>query len=176
MSGISLKIWMMKKSFLRLVVCPLRQGELVCESFGETGEGEIESGVITCECGASYPLIGGIPRLLPPALRSMLWEMHPDFFDSYRAQLPPELLPDEKNRTRESGIDRATKAQRDTARSFGYEWQAFSEMLPDYESNFRWYFERFSADSLAGKRILDAGCGTGRHTFHMARERTNEVV
>jgi SAM-dependent methyltransferase len=49
-------------------------------------------------------------------------------------------------------------------------------MLPDYESNFRWYFERFSSDSFAGKRILDAGCGTGRHTFHMARERTAEVV
>jgi SAM-dependent methyltransferase len=50
-------------------------------------------------------------------------------------------------------------------------------MLPDYESNFRWYFERFTADQLKGARVLDAGCGTGRHTFHMARSSgAREVV
>src|SRR3982750_203789 len=100
----------MKKSFLQLVVCPLCQGELVCESFSETGDGEMESGVLVCECGASYPLIGGIPRLLPPTLQNMLWEMHPNFFESYRTRLPSALLPDEKKRARESGMDHATKA------------------------------------------------------------------
>jgi SAM-dependent methyltransferase len=49
-------------------------------------------------------------------------------------------------------------------------------MLPDYEANFRWYLERFSSTSFAGKRILDAGCGTGRHTFHMAQSGASEVV
>ena len=166
----------MKKSLLQIVVCPLCHGTLACESFKETEDGGVESGVIACACGASYPLIGGIPRLLPPELQSMLWEMHPDFFDSYRQQLPKELLSDEKKRSGELKEDRATKAQRETARSFGYEWQAFSEMLPDYESNFRWYFERFPADSFAGKRILDAGCGTGRHTFHMAKNGASEVI
>ncbi|MBA2734790.1 MAG: methyltransferase domain-containing protein [Acidobacteria bacterium] len=166
----------MKKSFLQVVVCPLCRGTLRCESFQETEGGEIESGLITCGCGASYPLIGGIPRLLPPALQSMLWEMHPEFFRAYGARLPAELLPDEEKHADKSDSDGATKAQRDTARSFGYEWQAFSEMLPDYESNFRWYFERFAPGSFAGKRILDAGCGTGRHTFHMARSGAHEVV
>jgi SAM-dependent methyltransferase/uncharacterized protein YbaR (Trm112 family) len=166
----------MKKIFLQLVVCPLCRGTLACESFHETEGGEIESGVITCECGASYPLIGGIPRLLPPSLQSMLWEMHPEFFRAYSVRLPQELLPEEESQGDKGDEDRATKAQRETARSFGYEWQAFSEMLPDYESNFRWYFERFAPGSFTGKRILDAGCGTGRHTYHMAQSGAGEVV
>jgi SAM-dependent methyltransferase/uncharacterized protein YbaR (Trm112 family) len=166
----------MKKSLLQLVVCPLCQGELTAENFQEAESGEIENGLIRCACGTSYPVIGGIPRLLPPLLQSMLWEMHPEFFRAYHARLPKELLPDEMMQADRSGEDFATKAQLDTARSFGYEWQAFSEMLPDYESNFRWYFERFTSDSFAGKRILDAGCGTGRHTFHMARSGASEVV
>ena len=166
----------MKKSLLQLIVCPLCQDALTAESFLETERGEIESGVLACGCGASYPVIGGIPRLLPPALQSMLWEMHPEFFSAHRARLPEELLAGEKKPDDAESEDHARKAQRDTARSFGYEWQAFSEMLPDYESNFRWYFERFAADSFAGKRILDAGCGTGRHTFHMARSNAGEVV
>ena len=166
----------MKKSFLQLVVCPLCHGKLRCESFHETESEEIESGLVICECGLKYPLIEGIPRLLPPALSSMLWEMHPEFFRAHRSRLPEELLPDEEQQANASSEDRALKAQRDTARSFGYEWQAFSEMLPDYESNFRWYFERFPKDAFAGKLILDAGCGTGRHTFHMAQSGAREVV
>jgi SAM-dependent methyltransferase/uncharacterized protein YbaR (Trm112 family) len=166
----------MKKSLLQLVVCPLCLGRLTAESFQDAESGEIESGVIRCACGTSYAIIGGIPRLLPPVLQGMLWEMHPEFFRAHRARLPKELWPDEAMRADKSSEDFATKAQLDTARSFGYEWQAFSEMLPDYESNFRWYFERFPADSFAGKRILDVGCGTGRHTFHMARSGASEVV
>lgn len=160
----------MKKSFLQLAVCPTCHGTLRCESFRETEDEGVESGLLACECGLKYPLIEGIPRLLPPALLSMLWEMHPEFFRMYGERLPEELLPVDVKQTSAASEDRDLKAQRDTARSFGYEWQAFSEMLPDYESNFRWYFERFPVEAFAGKLILDAGCGTGRHTFHMARK------
>lgn len=166
----------MKKSFLQLVVCPLCHGQLRSESFQETNGESVESGLVICACGLKYPIIEGIPRLLPPALSSMLWEMHPEFFRIYRDRLPEVLLPVEESSAQGKGEDTALRAQRDTARSFGYEWQAFSEMLPDYESNFRWYFERFPAESFAGKLILDAGCGTGRHTFHMARSGASQVV
>ncbi len=166
----------MRNSLLQLVVCPLCQGIVTAESFQDTEGGEIENGVIRCGCGTGYPIIDGVPRLLPPVLQSMLWSMHPEYFRAYRTLLPKELLPLEEMQAATSGKDFDTKAQLDTARSFGYEWQAFSEMLPDYESNFRWYFERFASDAFVGKRILDAGCGTGRHTFHMARSGATEVV
>ena len=169
----------MKKSLLQLVVCPLCAGSLRCQSFEETGDaGKVTSGLLSCNaCEAAYPVIGGIPRLLPVALQSMLWEMHPEFFRAYNERLPAGLRMLEGDRAEHAGADRALAAQRDTARSFGYEWQAFSEMLPDYESNFRWYFERFASTSFEGARVLDAGCGTGRHTFHMTRSSgAREVV
>lgn len=163
----------MRKSLLQLVVCPLCGGKLSCRSFEETNDGRVASGLLVCDaCATTYPIIGGIPRLLPVGLQSMLWEMHPEFFRAYGEQLPAALRMREEGDSvaaGASGVDRALAAQRETARSFGYEWQAFSEMLPDYESNFRWYFERFTPDQLKGARVLDAGCGTGRHTFHMAR-------
>jgi len=166
----------MKERLLQLIVCPLCGGPLSLEIFERTTANEIASGVLTCACGSSYAIIGGIPRLLPPALQSMLWEMHPDFYSLHKTRLPAELLPKDSGGGREKEEDSALRAQRDTARSFGYEWQAFSEMLPDYEANFRWYFERFQKAELEGALVLDAGCGTGRHTFHMARSGAREIV
>jgi SAM-dependent methyltransferase/uncharacterized protein YbaR (Trm112 family) len=166
----------MKQRLLQLIVCPLCGGALSCEIFERTTGNEIAAGLLSCACGSVYPVIGGIPRLLPPALLGMLWEMHPDFFELHRPRLPAALLPKEREAKRGEREDRDLRAQRETARSFGYEWQAFSEMLPDYESNFRWYFERFPQDAFEGALVLDAGCGTGRHTFYMARSGAREVV
>lgn len=165
----------MKQRLLQLIVCPLCGGSLSCEIFERTTANEIATGLLSCACASVYPVIGGIPRLLPPSLQAMLWEMHPEFFEQHRPRLPAQLLPAEGEK-RAASEDRATRAQRDTARSFGYEWQAFSEMLPDYESNFRWYFERFEPEAFDGALVLDAGCGTGRHTFYMARSGAREVV
>jgi SAM-dependent methyltransferase/uncharacterized protein YbaR (Trm112 family) len=166
----------MRQRLLQLIVCPLCGGALSCEVFERNTDNEIATGLLSCACGSVYPIIGGIPRLLPPALQGMLWEMHPGFFEQHGARLPAQLLPKEGAAKKARGEDRATRAQRETARSFGYEWQAFSEMLPEYEANFRWYFERFATDSFAGALVLDAGCGTGRHTFYMARSGAREVV
>lgn len=166
----------MKKNLLELIVCPLCRNRLASESFDEPPHEEIANGLLSCQCGASYPVIGGIARLLPAELQGMLWEMHPEFYRSHRHRLPATLLPqDEKMKGEGDSPDRALSMQRETARSFGYEWQAFSEILPDYETNFRWYFERFPPDAFKNKRVLDAGCGTGRHTYHMAKE-ASEVI
>lgn len=168
----------MRRSLLELIVCPLCAGTLRCESFGPVMKDEVESGVLSCAaCEAASPVIGGIPRLLPPHLQRMLWETHAEFFRQYGARLPPALRPrGEAASAGPAAGGAALRAQLATAKSFGYEWQTFSEMLPDYEANFRWYFERFRPADLAGKRVLDAGCGTGRHTFHMAQGGAKEIV
>lgn len=155
-----------------MIVCPLCGNRLAAESFDAEASREIADGLLACECGAFYPVIGNIPRLLPAELQSMLWEMHPEFYQTYRERLPTALLPQEHQSEKQ---DDALSVQRETARSFGYEWQAFSEILPDYETNFRWYFERFAPGSFLNKRVLDAGCGTGRHTYYVARE-AKEVI
>jgi SAM-dependent methyltransferase/uncharacterized protein YbaR (Trm112 family) len=171
----------MKKNLLELVVCP-HCGEgarLTAQSFDEqSSDDETTNGLLLCAlCGAAYPIIDRIPRLLPLELQSMLWEMHPEFFRNYRKLLPaPLLLPQQQHQEEENAApDHALSMQRETARSFGFEWQAFSDILPDYESNFRWYFEHVRPDSFKQKLVLDAGCGTGRHAYYMA-EAAREVV
>jgi SAM-dependent methyltransferase len=167
----------MRKKLLELIVCPLCGGSLALESFDAEASEETRSGLLACaKCGTSYPLIGGIARLLPPELQSMLWEMHPEFYQAYRERLPLALLPEKmKEVAAGKDSDEALSKQRETARSFGYEWQNFSEILPDYEANFRWYFERFTPEDLRGKLVLDAGCGTGRHTYYVSQT-AREVV
>jgi SAM-dependent methyltransferase len=64
-------------------------------------------------------------------------------------------------------IDRATAIKLRTAHSFGYEWNAFSEMRPEWEENSRFYLAPIGGtESLDGLVALDAGCGMGRHSFH----------
>lgn len=180
----------MKTGLLQLIVCPSCHGKLDLRSFAETASGEVENGLLTChECHARFPIINGIPRLLPTSLQSMLRETNPEFFEVYQKQLhlatnssAPELNSVTQSQDRDfneiehDSSGRDLIAQVETARSFGYEWQQFSEMLPEYEKNFRWYFERFPDEMFVGKRVLDAGCGTGRHTFHIARTGAREVI
>ncbi len=48
---------------------------------------------------------------------------------------------------------------------FGYEWGAYSEILPDYEEQFRCWTPHFSPESWQGKAFLDVGCGMGRNSY-----------
>jgi SAM-dependent methyltransferase len=55
-----------------------------------------------------------------------------------------------------------------TRASFGYEWTEFSDWRPSGDENCRDYFTGFDLRSLAGKIVLDAGCGMGRHARFVA--------
>jgi SAM-dependent methyltransferase len=66
--------------------------------------------------------------------------------------------------------------QRRTAAAFAYEWQHFAEMHPEYEAQFLDWIHPIGKDFFRGKRVLDAGCGTGRHAYFAARYGAEEVV
>ena len=66
--------------------------------------------------------------------------------------------------------------QRRTAAAFGYEWQHFDEMHPEYEAQFLDWLHPIGRDFFPGKRVLDAGCGTGRHSYFAAQYGAREVV
>ncbi|MDQ5955140.1 MAG: hypothetical protein QG621_143 [Patescibacteria group bacterium] len=47
---------------------------------------------------------------------------------------------------------------------FGYEWEKYAEMDPIYEEQFR-NWTNLTPETVAGKDILDAGCGMGRNSY-----------
>jgi SAM-dependent methyltransferase len=50
-----------------------------------------------------------------------------------------------------------------TADAFGWQWQHFTEMHREFEAQFLDWLHPITPDFFRGKRVLDAGCGTGRH-------------
>jgi len=66
--------------------------------------------------------------------------------------------------------------QRKTARAFGWQWQHFSEMHSEFEGQFLDWIYPLDREFFPGKRVLDAGCGTGRHAYFAASYGAREVV
>lgn len=48
---------------------------------------------------------------------------------------------------------------------FGYEWDRYATIVPEYEEQFRRWLPFFSREHWRGKRFLDVGCGMGRNSF-----------
>jgi SAM-dependent methyltransferase len=63
-----------------------------------------------------------------------------------------------------------------TRESFGYEWTHFHQWRDSGEINFRDYFETVDLAALSEKRVLDAGCGMGRHARQMAAHARHVVA
>lgn len=117
-----------RESLEGLLRCPLCRSPL-----------RFEEGWARC-AEHSFPVVLGIPRLLPPDLMAV--------------------------RDGQGGADLRSR----TYRSFGFEWGRFSEQLPIYRENFLWYLEPLPAVPLRDRLVLDAGCGMGRHTHGFLRE------
>ena len=66
--------------------------------------------------------------------------------------------------------------QEKTSESFGWQWQHFSEWHPEFEAQFLDWIYPLEPSSFRGKRVLDAGCGTGRHAFHAASYGAEAVI
>lgn len=156
---------------LDILVCPRCQGELRCEVFTQAnrptsiGIYEVVEGLLTCDCGAWYPVIGGVPRLLRDELKSTLLESYPSYFQEYRGKIPFVSL----EQFGAGQADLAFQTKRRTLRSFSFEWAKFPEMIPEWEENFRWYFYPQDSSFFKDKLVLDAGCGKGRHAYYAAR-------
>ena len=73
----------MKQEFVELLRCPRCWAHLELTTFVETtGGDEIIDGVLRCGCGASYPIVDAIPRVLMGA-----YSQFPAFVERYRSLL-----------------------------------------------------------------------------------------
>ena len=59
--------------------------------------------------------------------------------------------------------------------TFGQEWNAFPDILPEHSQEFEQYFDIVDLESLKGKRIADLGCGIGRWSFFL-KEIASEMI
>jgi SAM-dependent methyltransferase len=160
----------MRTSLLNDLVCPGCGGCLDLQVCSESWDGSrVHTGVLSCACGEQYPIIKGVPRMLLGSLRNILLDDYPRFFSVFG-----HWLKDDWYACTDAGG--AARAKRCTAASFGFEWSYFQRMLPVYRDNFRWYTEPLGAVHWRGLHVLDAGCGTGRHVYHMASQGANVVA
>lgn len=151
----------MRPRLFALLRCPACLGKLDVQSFAESGSGEaLVEGVLTCGCGAAYPIVNTIPRMLPDA-----FALFPEFTSRHRDRLAPRGF--------DAGEDVGPRTSFDlllvkTRESFGYQWTTFSEMACDFRENFWNYLHPATASWFEGRLGLDAGCGFGRHIYHAA--------
>ncbi len=140
-------------------------GPVNCKSCFGT---EVMEGVLECSCETWYPVIGGVPRLLPSKLRHTLIPYYPDFFKRFENTLPPL-----KNGEKTSLIDAMeVKGKEKTIQRFSYEWNEFK----DYEDdNFSIGVGALEKEFFKGKRVLDAGCGAGRHAKDVLKQGAREI-
>jgi SAM-dependent methyltransferase len=59
---------------------------------------------------------------------------------------------------------------------FGFVWKRYPAIVPEYELQFRAWVAPLSPEAFQGKRVLDAGCGTGRNAFWALQYGASEVV
>ena len=102
------------------------------------------SALICYACSEKFPVVNGIPRVLPKTASGLSNSLN-DLTNSHQT------------------------LQFQTAASFAFEWTHFSEMYPEWKSNFWNYMFPRTAQSFQGKRVLDAGCGMGRHAYYAAQ-------
>lgn len=162
----------MQRSFLGLVVCPRCRAPFSLDVYGETArangrEPEVLEGALRCgTCNAAFPIVAGVPRLLAPALLTRVRARHPRFFAAH-----PHFLAEH-----EASDDPLA----DTLESFTRQRLDLDLPGPALAEQWRRNLQRNLGDTLTleqlrGRRILDVGCGFGRH-LRVASDHGAEVV
>jgi SAM-dependent methyltransferase len=80
-----------------------------------------------------------------------------------------------------NGVPRFVAARGDdlarrTEASFGYEWTQFHDWTASGTTNFNDYFQGVDLQRLRPQRVLDAGCGMGRHARQMGQHAAHVVA
>ena len=150
----------MRYKLLEFLECPETGQDLVLEAFHEKDK-EIYEGLLKTKDGKFvYPIVNGIPRLLPMSLQGELRKYHKEFFRKYGKVFP------KTNNIGNSGVIRDSKR---TIKSYSYQWRTFDEMLKEWKRYFDDYMKPFKPSFFKGKKVLDVGCGYGRVAYYSAK-------
>jgi SAM-dependent methyltransferase len=64
----------------------------------------------------------------------------------------------------------------ETAGAFGWQWQVFIEQHPEFHEEFLEWLSPITPADFVNKRVLDAGCGKGRHVLLAAKFGASQVL
>jgi len=160
----------MHKRLLSFLCCPACGRELQVESLdrasartdGDGADAELTQGLLRCEHEHWFPVVQGIPRMLPDAV-----EEHWGAIDARLDQLQLDELRARVEKSRDRPGSSSTYDRR-TRENFSLEWEHHSvgdkTWGMDLDDRVRWFFVEpmhIPVEELAGKVMLDAGCGNG---------------
>ena len=155
----------MYRRLLDVLRCPDCGGTLELEvlvtTSGPAGQ-EVSEGLLHCSNGHWFPVVGGIPRMLPDSLGDHWSTLEPRLSAS-SAPAVQELV-----KARASAGRRGRRYDERTRSNFSLEWEHHQvgdkTWGIDLEDRVRGFFLepiRIPVDDLDGMVMLDAGCGNG---------------
>ena len=150
----------MKRRLLDFLCCPDCKQDLDLVVFEES-DAEIMSGILVCANRDYFPIVSGIPRMLPSSLKEY-WARIEAKVPSPEPAAITELLENKKLSSATRNFDKATKA------NFSKEWDHHDiggkTWTMELGDRVKWFFLdsiRISKEDLKGKVLVDAGCGNG---------------
>ena len=150
----------MKRRLLEYLECPETTQDLTLEIFNEKNNEVYEGLLRTKDKKFIYPIINGVPRLLPVSLQWELRRYHKEFFKKYSNKFPIVEISEDSQ---------ILKYSKRTLRSYSYQWKTFDEMLKEWKIYFDDYMKPFKPSFFKGKKVLDVGCGYGRIAYYAAK-------
>lgn len=163
----------MYRRLLDFLRCPKCQATLTLEAFREddTEFGpEVKTGLLHCANGDWFPVVGGIPRMLPDALG--------DHWSTVEAHMGEDVSPVVRSLRDDMARRPSDTAEYDrrTRANFSLEWQnhEVGDRTWGMDLDFRvkeFFLDsiRIAEDELQDKVLLDAGCGNGSQSVAYTR-------
>lgn len=155
--------------------CPVCKSDLLLKQYDKTPLG-VREGLLICKpCNIVYPISNFIPRMVPASLYDSAtfcktYSIKTEALLHHWPDCPQDL----------------SSIQSQTQSNFGHEWEHYASLgwesnsgddASNLQESIKWFREKLLLDSddIAGKLILDAGCGNGRFS-HAALELGANVV
>ncbi len=154
----------MRIRILDLVICPACGSKFNLEVLSGNSSAEIIDGILMCNgCKRKYPVIDGIPRILPDEMIGSLLYYHENFFQRYKSSFSEINFRPIQNQE--------TILKQKTLRSFSFQWNTFGQIYMEYGQHWNDYLPAAlnNPSYFKNKVGLDAGCGFGRHILQAAK-------